>query len=116
MNPSIITLDPTISPILTKTVLAKDGFQCAVLTLPPGAETPLRESTDVAEHLLYAVAGEATVRCGDLNLMLNQDDALLIPQGQAHRIVAGAQSGAKILRVDVPPRQVVTPQILTVQP
>lgn len=115
MNPSIITLDPTTSPLLIKTVLAQDGFQCAVLTLPPGAETPPRASTDVTEHLLYAVAGQATVRSGDLNLMLNQDDAFLIPKGRAYRIVAGASTGAKILRVAVPPREVVTPEILTVK-
>lgn len=67
----------------------------------------------MAEHILYGVEGEATIRFGDVNTMLRQDQALLIPQGKAHVISASAESGTKILRLEVPPRQVVTPQILS---
>lgn len=116
MNPNLITLNPTLSSAQTKTILAKDGFQCSIILLEPGTETSPHEPHATEEHLLYAVEGEATVRFGEINLILNADDAVLIPKGQSHRIAAGASQRAKILRVEVPPRQVVTPQILTINP
>lgn len=64
--------------------------------------------------ILFVSDGEGTVRFGDLNTMIKKDEALLISKGQAHLIAAGPDSWAKILRLDVPPRQVVTPQILTI--
>lgn len=116
MNPSLTTLAPITSPALTKTILAQDGFHGSLVTLGPGAETSSYEASSVAEHLLFAVAGEATVRLGDINQVLNQDDALLVPPGRSYHITAGVHTGAKLLRLDVPPRQVITPQILTVHP
>ena len=65
------------------------------------------------EHILFVIEGEALVRFGDVNTILNQEDALLIPKGKAHSVAAHAAKGARMLRVDVPPRQIVTPQILS---
>lgn len=115
MNTQLTTLDPIPSPTNPKSILAKDGFQCSILTLAPGDETPLRAAHDVEEHILFAIEGEATIRFGELNTMLKEEEALLIAKGSAHLIAAGAGAGAKILRVEVPPRQVITPQILTVE-
>lgn len=112
MNPPITTLDPVMSSIISKSVLAKDGFECSITTLAPGDETPLREAHNVEMHLLFVLDGEVTVRLGGINTMLKKDEALLVAKGQAH--LAAPDGWAKILRVDVPPRQVVTPQILTV--
>jgi mannose-6-phosphate isomerase-like protein (cupin superfamily) len=114
MNPQLTTLDPITSATNTKSILSKDGFGCSIITLAPGDETPLRESHNVEEHILFTIDGEATVRSGDLNTMLKKDEALLIPKGQPHLIAAGASGWAKVLRVDVPPRKVVMPEILTI--
>lgn len=114
MNPQITTLEPVVPSIGTKSVLAKNGFHCSILTMAPGDETPLRDAHDVEEHVLFAIDGEVTIRFGDLNTMLKKDKALLISKGEAHLIAAGPNGWAKILRVDVPPRQVITPQILTI--
>ena len=108
-----MTLNPATSPT-TKTILAKEGFQCSVTMLAPGDKTPLRDAHEVEEHIVFVIEGQVTVRFGDINTMLNKDEALLIPKGREHLFAAGANSWAKILRVDVPPRQVVTPQILTI--
>ena len=113
MNSQITTLDPVTSPTNAKTILSKEGFQCSLLMLAPGDETPMRESRDIEEHILFVVEGEATVRFEAVNTIFGKDEALLIPKGKAHVIAANAHSWAKILRVDVPPRHVVTPQILT---
>jgi mannose-6-phosphate isomerase-like protein (cupin superfamily) len=114
MNTSLTTLDPVASATRTKSILAKNGFECSIITLAPGDETPQRVSHHVEEHILVVLDGEATVQFGDLNTMLKKDEALLISKGQAHLLAAGPNGWAKLLRVDVPPRQVVTPQILTV--
>ena len=113
MNSEVTTLDPSTSAINAKSILNKDGFRCSLLVLAPGDETPVREAQDVEEHILFVVDGEATVRLGDVNTIINKDEALLVPKGKRHVISANPGGWAKILRVDVPPRQVVTPQILT---
>ena len=114
MNPPLTTLDPVTSPSNIKSILAKEGFHCSIITLSTGDETPLREAQDVGEIVLFAIEGEATVRFGDLNTMLKKDEALLIHKGQARLIAAGPSSWARILRVDAPQQQVVTPQIRTI--
>jgi quercetin dioxygenase-like cupin family protein len=112
MPPQLTTLDPVPSLVRSTTILAKEGYHCSVIILAPRAETAPREAREVEEHLLIAVEGDVTVRFGDINTMLRKEAALLVPKGTAH-LISAAESGAKILRVDVPPRQVVTPQILT---
>jgi mannose-6-phosphate isomerase-like protein (cupin superfamily) len=113
MTPQITTLDPVTTPIHVKTILSKNGFTCSLLELEAGNETPWREAHEVEDHVIYLVAGEATVRFGDVNTILDRDEALLIPKGRAHAIAAAASGPARILRVEVPPRQIVTPQILS---
>lgn len=113
MNPSVITLDPATTPTNSKTILSKEGFACSLIMLAPGDETPPRAADQVEEHLLFVVDGEAIVRFDALNTVLKKDEALLIPRGKAHMISAHAGGWAKLLRVDVPPRQVVVPQILS---
>jgi quercetin dioxygenase-like cupin family protein len=113
MNPKITTLDPVSNRMTAKTILSKDGFTCSLLMLAPGDETPRREADQVEEHILYVVDGEATVRFDQVNTILNKDEALLIPKGKQHVITANAAGWAKLLRVDVPPRHVVVPQILS---
>lgn len=113
MNPELTTLESPHSAAYAKTILSKDGFTCSIVTLAPGDETPLRESHQVDEHILFVIEGEATVRFEDVNTILSKDHALLIPKGKAHSIAAQPGGWAKLLRVDVPPRQIVTPQILS---
>ena len=113
MTPQITTLDPVSVPLNTKTILAREGFTCSLLTLAPGDEMPRREANQIEDHVLFVTEGEATVRLGDVNTILGKDQALLIRQGQEYAIAAHPGGWAKILRIDVPPRQTVTPQIIT---
>lgn len=102
------------SPVFTtKTILAKEGFACSLLTLAPGEETPRREADQIEDYLLFVTEGEVTVRYCDVNTMLGKDQAVLIRKGEQHIIAASPGGWTKILRVDVPPRQIVTPQIIT---
>jgi mannose-6-phosphate isomerase-like protein (cupin superfamily) len=113
MNPHVTTLDPVTTPITAKTILSKEGFTCTLLMLGPGDETPPREADQVEEHVLYVVEGGATIRFDEVNTILSKDEALLIPKGKQHVIAANPGVWAKLLRVDVPPRLVVVPQIIS---
>ena len=113
MISSLTTLDPVTTSFTTKTILAKEGFACSLLALAPGEETPRRDADQIEDHLLFVIEGEATVRYGDVNTMLGKDQALLIRKGEEHVIGASPGGWTKILRVDIPPRQIVTPQIIT---
>ncbi len=113
MTSKITTIDTVPAPLNIKTILAKEGFTCSLLRLAPGGETPIRETNQIADHLLFVTEGVATVRLGDVNTILAKDQALLIRQGQEYVITAHPDGWAKVLRVDVPPRQIVAPQIIT---
>jgi quercetin dioxygenase-like cupin family protein len=113
MTSKITTLDSAPASLNTKTILAKEGFNCSLLTLAPGYETPKREATQAEDHVLFVIDGTVTVRVGDVNTILAKDQAILIHQGQEYVIVAHPGGWAKFLRIDVPPRQTVTPQIIT---
>jgi len=112
MNPEITTLNPPSPSALTKNILSKHGFNCSIIMLGRGEETARADSSQMAEHLLFVIEGEATVRFGDVNTVVNKDEALLIPKEKEYSILAHV-GWAKLLRVEVPPRQVITPQIIT---
>jgi mannose-6-phosphate isomerase-like protein (cupin superfamily) len=112
MNPDITTLNPPASTAVTKNILSKHGFNCALIVLSRGDETARADSTQMAEHLLFVVEGEVTVRFGDVNTVVNKDEALLIPKEKEYSVLSHL-GWAKVLRVEVPPRQVITPQIIT---
>jgi uncharacterized cupin superfamily protein len=113
MNPQLTTLDPVTTATHTKTILSKEGFSCSLIMLAPGDETPRREANQVEDQILFVVEGDATVRFDDVNTILGKDEALLIQKGKAHVVAAHPGAWAKLLRIDVPPRQVVVPQILS---
>jgi mannose-6-phosphate isomerase-like protein (cupin superfamily) len=113
MNPLLTTLPPSARAVHTKNILSKDGFTCSLITVEPRHEAPQREAGQGDEYILFVVDGEVTVGFEDVNTILSKDEAMLIPQGKEHVIVAQGDAPAKLLRVEVPPRQVVTPQILS---
>jgi mannose-6-phosphate isomerase-like protein (cupin superfamily) len=113
MNSEITTLEPPVQTVMSRNILSKDGFSCSVITLAPHDEIPRSESSQVEEHILFIIEGEALVRFEDVNMILNQEEASLIPKGRKYSLAAHGSGGAKLLRVDVPPRQIVTPPILS---
>jgi len=113
MKPFITSLASSPSAIQTKTILAQEGFTCSLLTLAAGDKTSPRESNSVAEHILYVVEGRATVHFDGVNTVVERDHALRIPEGTTHSISADATTHAKLLRVEVPPRPALVPEIVT---
>ena len=113
MNPILTTLDHSSSPSQMKTILAKDGYTGSLLVLVPGDETSGNDVEQTHDHILYVVEGQATVRSADVSTILSRDQALLIPKGKKHVIAARAAGYTKLLRIEVPPRQLITPQLIT---
>ena len=111
---SLLTTTLPVGPqVDVQSILAQDGFACSLLTLAPGDETALRESTREGQHLLFVVDCTITVQRGEVNTILRKDQALLLPKGGEPVVAARPEGEAKVLQVDIPSRQVVTPQILT---
>jgi glyoxylate utilization-related uncharacterized protein len=115
MNSLLTTLVPPAASFRHETILSKDGLTCSLLTLLAGGEAPGIETGLLGEHFLYVVEGQATVRCEGVNTILLRDQALLLPEGRAYALEAGPEGGAKILRVVIPWRQALTPQIVTLE-
>ena len=105
-------MEPPAPTAHTKTILSKDDFNCSIVMLAPRDELPLRESTHADNHIVFVVEGEATLRSGEVNTILNKDEAMLIPNGE-HVIVAHPGARTKLLLVKVPPRQVITPPLVS---
>ena len=112
MNTEITTLNPPVPSGLTKNILSKYGFSCSLIILNGDDETVRADSANMAEHIVFVVEGEATIRFGDVNTIVNRDEALLIPKGKEYTVVA-SQGWAKVLRIEVPPREIISPQIIT---
>jgi quercetin dioxygenase-like cupin family protein len=111
MKPILTALDPVTSPSTSKTILSKDGFTGSLIMLAPGETTPREDSAHREEHLLFLVDGQVTVHFDDTHTILGKDQAMLIPKGKKHSLAAHPEGGTKLLRLEVPPRKVVEPEI-----
>lgn len=109
---ALVTLDPAVSPLQSVPVLARNGFTCTLLKLAPDSETILPASASHDEQLLYVVSGSIAVNHDNLTTLVNQGGACLIPPGQSPVLQARAGQPTQVLRVEIPPRQVITPQII----
>ena len=115
MNPPLTTLDPVPTPAHAKTILSQDGFKCSLLTLAPGAEMPRADSEHSNEQVLFVVEGEVTIQFDTVNTILTKNKALLIPKGKSHTITANPGREAKLLRTEIPPREVVMPPLVSLE-
>lgn len=113
MNSLLTTLPPYAGAPTSTTVLSQAGYHASLHSLPPGAELPPCPGDGANDHILFVVEGEARVRVGDVTTILAPEQALHLPSNKEHTIVAGSASALKILCVDVPPRQVTLPPIVS---
>ena len=113
MTSKITTLPPVSKATVTKTIFANENFKCSLVSLAPGEEIPGRELNAREDQLLFVIEGEITVRLGEVNTILGRDQAVFIRQGPEYVITGPLEKWAKVLRVEIPPREIVTPEILT---
>lgn len=110
---SLITLEPPVSGLQSFPVLVQSGFTCTLLTLAPDSETALPASVSPDDQLLFVVAGDIAVHRQGLTTLVNQGGACLIRPGQSPVLTARAGRPTQVLRVEIPPRQVITPQLIS---
>lgn len=97
-----------------KNILSKNGYTCAIIAIERGEALELPVSSTGEDHLLFVLEGEVTVRNGDINTMLKQNEAHLLPKDSDSALVVTGGRSAKLLRVNVPARQKVEAPIYTV--
>ena len=56
-----------------------------------------------AEHSLYVISGELTVRAGDLETTLREGDYISIPAGMKHGYTVAPGKTALLISMDAPP-------------
>lgn len=112
MNPIITVLDNPTPTLESAPVLSQNGFTCTLLTLAPDSETTLPASASPDEQLLFVVEGDIAIHAHGLTTLVNQGSACLLKPGATPVVTARAGHPTRILRVEIPPRQVVTPQII----
>lgn len=113
MNP-LHTLERPAHPVAIAPVLNRNGFTCTLLTLAAGVEAALPDSHSLDAQLLFVVEGGITVSSEGLTTVVDTGQAMLLPPGGgAAAVCAYGGALARVLRVEIPPRQVITPQLIT---
>ena len=110
---SLLTIEPSVSPVQSVPVLAQGGFVCTLLTLAPDSETVLPAGTSSEDQLLFVVSGDIAVHRQGLTTLVNQGGACLVRPGQAPVLTARAGQATQVLRVEIPPRQTITPALIS---
>lgn len=113
MNSLLTVLEPTPSVLNSTALLAQQGFTCTLLTLEAGAESTLPPSRSPDSELLFVVDGDIAVHADGVTTIVNRGDAFLLAPAKPAALTARVGAQARILRVEIPPRQVITPQIIT---
>jgi glyoxylate utilization-related uncharacterized protein len=112
MNSIITILDRPSTHLQSAPVLSQNGFTCSLLTLAPDSETVLPASASPDDQLLFVVEGDIAVHADGVTTLVNQGEARLLKPGSSPVLTARAGQPTRVLRVEIPPRQVVTPQII----
>ncbi|RXK54992.1 hypothetical protein ESB00_03580 [Oleiharenicola lentus] len=112
MNSIITVLERPSSLLQSAPVLSQNGFTCTLLTLAPDSETSLPASPSPDDQLLFVVEGDIAVHADGVTTLVNQGEARLLKPGASPVLTARAGRPTRVLRVEIPPRQVVTPQII----
>jgi len=112
MNSSLTTLERPASALQANPVFNQTGFTCTVFTLEPDTETRLPASASPDEQLLFVVEGDIAVHNEGLTTIVNRGGAHLLKPGALPVLSARAGGLTRVLRVEIPPRQLITPQII----
>lgn len=113
MNLDITTL-PHASSVTVKNILNQDGVTCSLALLAPGDELSTGSDSAGTDHLLFVVDGSLTVQLDELNFLLNKDQAIHVAKEKSESIRNQSDAWAKLLRVDLPSREIIAAPIFTV--
>ncbi|HEX2861709.1 MAG TPA: hypothetical protein VHN79_08715 [Lacunisphaera sp.] len=113
MNSLLTTLERPASPLAITPVLARNGFDCATIALEAGAESVLPAGHSNDDQLLFVLNGELAVQHDGITTLVNPGEATLVAPGASPVLSSPSGAPVSVLRVMIPPRRVVMPQIIT---
>jgi glyoxylate utilization-related uncharacterized protein len=113
MNSSLTTLEQPAAVLHTTPVLNQQGFTCTLVTLESGAESALPASRSPDSELLFVVDGDIAVHADGVTTIVNRGDAFLLAPDKPAALTARVGAPARLLRVEIPPRQLTTPPVIT---
>jgi glyoxylate utilization-related uncharacterized protein len=113
MNSVLQTLEQPSSPLQSIPVLAQNGFNCTLITLDAHGESVLPASHSPDEQLLFVLEGDLAIQTDGLTTLLSRDAATLLAPGKQAVLSSPTGMPVRVLRVEVPPRRIITPQIIT---
>ncbi len=109
------TLKPSSRSLEKKTILSHEGFEGAIMTLRVGEENMLAETASRGERILVVLEGEVTIEYGGINTILNREEAMVIAPERDCTVRATGEGSTRLLKLDVPARQVVNPPLVTLE-
>lgn len=109
---SLTPLDRPTRSLDASRLLARDGFICTLFALEPDAEATLPATPSRDDQLLFVVEGAVAVHREGVTTLVNQGEAHLLRAGVPPSLTGRSNGPTRLLRVEIPPRQVVTPQII----
>lgn len=110
---SLTTLERPAPLLQINTLLAREGFTCKLLTFLPDSEALLPESASADPQLLFVVDGDIAIHAEGLTTIVNRGGTFLVQPGRTTVVSARAGEPSRVLRVEIPPRQFVVPQLIT---
>ena len=113
MNSLLTTLERPAPLLQINTLLAREGFTCTMLTFVPDSEAILPVSASGDAQLLFVVDGDIAIHAEGLTTIVNRGGTFLVQPGRTTVVSARADEPSRILRVEIPPRRIVMPQLIT---
>ncbi len=117
MNTILETMTPeTKEHAYQRVVLNENRVKATLLVVEANEQIDTGEDMPADEHILFVSQGRATVRVGEVNHVLNQEQALHLAQGAKATIWNHGSTPAKLLRVDVRLPVLSEPMLVTMPP
>lgn len=102
------------APLLSSnTLLSREGFTGTLFTFAPDSEALLPESTSTDPQLRFVVDGDIAIHANGLTTIVQRGGTCLVPPGRTTVVSSRAGEPSRVLRMEIPPRQPVIPQIIT---
>ncbi|MCR6656307.1 MAG: hypothetical protein NVV63_10930 [Opitutus sp.] len=109
------TLKPAPRSLEKKSILSREGFEGAIVTLQAGEGNALTEPAARGERVIVVLEGEVTLECDGIHTVLNREEATLVLPDRECTLRATGAGRTRVLKLDVPARQVVNPPLVAVE-
>lgn len=113
MNSTLSTLSRPKPHLKSSSVLNQNGYTGTLLTLEPGSASLLSVNRAGNEQLLFVIEGGITISIENVTTVINRDQVSLVAPGRAPVMANPGATTARVMRMEIPARQVVAPLLIT---